>query len=174
MFTRKELLRRRENDHRKSKRASSLRHSCCSQPESGFPSLPVLLTTNADMIAKYQYTLSSEVICTQINHYACAELHSHRLQVQVAHFFKADTELLASRLRSLLYPADERASSDALRDIWPLVDTLPEELVATVLAPAPLHPEEAIQRTPEQWHATLLCANPVSYTHLTLPTTPYV
>ena len=79
----------------------------------------------------------------------------------MAHFFKADTELLASLLRSLLYPADEleHASSGTPQDLWPLVDTLPEELVAAVLAPAPLHPEEAIQGTPEKWHAALLRAN---------------
>ena len=83
--------------------------------------------------------------------------NSHQWQLQVAHFFKADTQLLAGMLRSQLFPAKKhdstqaRADQTAVRRLWPQLDHFPDELMAAVLSNAPRHPEEALPRTPEKW-----------------------
>ena len=83
----------------------------------------------------------------------------------MAHFFKADTQLLAGLLCSQLFPADAldsrqaRADQRVVRRLWPQLDHFPDEFVATVLSSVPLHPEEALPRTPEKWRATLLRAS---------------
>ena len=95
----------------------------------------------------------------------CRTALPHQWQLQVAHFFKADTQLLAGLLCAQLFPADAldsrqaRADQRVVRRLWPQLDHFPEELMATVLSSAPRHPEEALPRTPEKWRATLLRAN---------------
>lgn len=71
-------------------------------------------------------------------------------RVQVAHYLRADTHPLASRIVHLLQKAPPEA--------WELMDTLPLDLVAAIMRALP-HPDSLVAHAPQRWLAPSLRAS---------------